>query len=620
MRLRILVLVCLLGITTQIFSQITLSTDTVEVFGRNSNPVTKPLPTSSTTTVLEKKTLEDSGESMVLKLLPEYIPGLFVTERGVTGFGLSNGSAGIVNIRGVGGGNKVLMLFDGQPQWAGIFGHALPDTYSMSDAEQVIVMQGPASLFYGSGAMGGAINIITHRPQHDGIYGKARAMYGSYNTQKYMASAGGKDGKFSAFASLNYDRTDGHRANSEFNTTNGSVKVGYDFSNHWQAFAGALVDHIDSHNPGMIQNPMIDGWVNALRATYSLSVENKYEKMSGAVQAFYNRGHHQINDGHGNDELPQLFLFNSNDYSSGGSVYESFRLLEGNSTTAGVDYKKWGGRVWNDTISNRHTAEIVNKSVNELGAYIFTQQTIRQKLTVNAGIRLEMNQLYGNEWIPQVGIAYDLNTNAGFKASVSKGFRSPNIRELYMYPPANPDLRPESMINYDISYSQRLLDNRLNFGLTAYYIDGKNMIETIMRDGRPENLNTGSFVNKGFELFIAYKALPSLQLTANYSFLNTDVPLLAAPKHKSFLSVEWKIGQFIFSPNFQYVGGLYTSIDPPLKKENYALLNARINYKVSKCISLFVNGENLTNTDYEINYGFPMPGIVVLGGIDLKFN
>ena len=621
MRLRILVLIGLLGITNQIFSQITLSTDTVKVFGRSNNPVEKPKPESATMTVLDNQTLKNSYESAILPLLSEYVPGLFVTERGVTGFGLSNGSAGMVNIRGVGGGNKVLMLFDGQPQWAGIFGHSLPDTYSIADAERVEVMRGPASLLYGSGAMGGAINIVTHRPQKDEVYGKARVMYGSYNTQKYMANAGDREGKFSVYASIGHDRTDGHRDNSEFNTTNGSLKIGYDFSDHWKTSAGALIDYIDSHNPGTVQQPILDGWVNALRTTYSLSVENKYEKMSGAVQAFYNWGHHEINDGHGADELPQLFLFNSKDYNRGGSAYETFRFFENNSLTAGLDFKQWGGRVWNDTISNRHTGDIVDKSVNEFAVYLLTQQTIAGKLSVNAGIRLEMNELYGNAWTPQFGAVYSLTKNTSFKASVSKGFRSPNILDLYMYPPANPDLRPENMMNYEISYLQRLLNNKLNWELTAFYINGKNMIETDMIDGRPKNVNSGSFINKGFELAVGYKMFPALKLTGNYSFLNTDIPLLAAPKHKAFLNVDWEIKQFVFSPNFQYVGDLYTSIDQNnLKKDNYALLNAKLTYRAAKQFSVFITGENLTNTGYEINYGFPMPGIVILGGFDLNFD
>ena len=65
--------------------------------------------------VIEREEIEASSESALLPVLSERVPGLFVTEKGITGFGVSEGAAGTVNIRGVGQGNKVLMLFDGQP-------------------------------------------------------------------------------------------------------------------------------------------------------------------------------------------------------------------------------------------------------------------------------------------------------------------------------------------------------------------------------------------------------------------------------------------------------------------------------------------------------------------------
>ncbi len=184
--------------------------------------------------VIEREEIEASSESALLPVLSEYVPGLFVTQKGITGFGVSEGAAGTVNIRGVGSGNKVLMLFDGQPQWAGVFGHALPDTYVASDVERVEVIRGPGSLLYGSNAMGGVVNIITRHHKQEGRRTQARVMYGSYNTQKYMVNNGFNVGKFSSFVSINHDRTDGHRPNSDFNITNGFANLGYTFNEHYK--------------------------------------------------------------------------------------------------------------------------------------------------------------------------------------------------------------------------------------------------------------------------------------------------------------------------------------------------------------------------------------------------
>ena len=115
-------------------NSVVVSANRIEV-NRSSVPLT--------ISIVDRERIESSSESALLPVLSEQVPGLFVTEKGITGFGVSTGAAGTINIRGVGGGNKVLVLFDGQPQWAGLFGHSLPDTYVTSDVEKVEVIRGP---------------------------------------------------------------------------------------------------------------------------------------------------------------------------------------------------------------------------------------------------------------------------------------------------------------------------------------------------------------------------------------------------------------------------------------------------------------------------------------------
>ena len=113
-----------------------------------------------------------------------------------------------MSVRGVGGVGKVLFLIDGQPQWAGIFGHSLPDTYVSGDIQDVEVVSGPASLLYGSGAMGGSVNLITRRATDNGLSGALRAMAGSYGTMNCSGRLGYKSGKLRALVSAGYDRSD----------------------------------------------------------------------------------------------------------------------------------------------------------------------------------------------------------------------------------------------------------------------------------------------------------------------------------------------------------------------------------------------------------------------------
>lgn len=575
--------------------------------------------------VIERSEIEASSESALLPVLSQRIPGLFVTQKGITGFGVSEGSAGMVNIRGVGQGNKVLMLFDGQPQWAGVFGHSLPDTYVASDVERVEVIRGPGSLLYGSNAMGGVVNIITRQNAHPGRRTQARIMYGSYNTQKYMLNNGYNTGKFSSFISVNHDRTDGHRPDSEFRITNGFAKLGYVLNDHLKVTGDVSLAKYKTHNPGKVDAPIIDNIMDILRGTTSFALENTYDKGSGAIRAFYNWGDHEVNDGYYPEATPRQFLFRSEDHNKGVLVYQSFRLLPGNSFTVGLDYKNWGGKAWNDSI-NGNQQQLVDKSVDEVAGYVIVQQDLFRKLSLNAGVRFEHNSIFGGEWIPQAGVTYRPVEGNTIKMSLSKGFRSPNIREMYMFPPQNPDLKPESMMNYEVSAGQLFLDGRLHAELTAFYIDGKDMIEAVPQEGRPPlNLNTGSFTNKGFEADIHYTISPKWIADVNYSYLHTSKPFLAAPKHKLFAGITYSPGRFTLSANMQSINGLYLDTkanEGKGLKEDYAVLNAKASYRfgdINRGLNLFLKGENLTATRYQINDGFPMPKAIFMGGVDVTF-
>ena len=595
--------------------EVIVSANKIQV-NRNNIPLT--------ISIIGREQIEASSESALLPVLSQHIPGLFVTQKGITGFGVSEGAAGTVNVRGVGGGNKVLMLFDGQPQWAGVFGHALPDTYVASDVERVEVIRGPGSLLYGSNAMGGVVNVITRRHKQEGRRTQVRVMYGSYNTQKYMINNGYNRNKFSSFVSLNHDRTEGHRVHSDFQMTNGFVNLGYALNEHFKWKGNVSIAKSKYQNPGKIDEPIWDNKMDILRGTASMALENHHQKFSGAIQLFYNWGNHQINDGYRTGEAPSNYLFRSNDHNIGVLLYESFRLFKGNLFTVGVDYKNWGGHAWND-YTDGTKSDLVNKTVNEIAGYGIMQQTLGDKITLNAGIRYEYNSVYGKEWVPQGGFTLHLLEGNVIRGLITKGFRSPNIREMYMWGAANSDLSPESMINYEVAIGQSFLSGDLFAELTAFLIDGKDMIYSVSVNGdnRPpfQNRNIGSFLNKGIEFETRYRIMSDLELNMNYSYLHMSNPIPGAPAHKLYGGVTYSSGRFTLNVHVQSIFDLYTDTSCT-KQEDFTTLNAKVAYRFGhpdKGLNLFVKGENLTATRYEINEGFPMPKAIFMGGIDITF-
>ena len=583
-----------------------------------SNPELLPLDVTG----ISAQRIEESSESSLMPILLNDVPGLFVSERGFAGYGVSGGSAGTVNIRGVGQSNKVLFMIDGQPQWAGVFGHSVADSYVANGIESVEVVKGPSSLLYGSNAMGGSINLITKQQNKDGITGRARALFGSFTTQKFALSTGLRKGKLSATISGQLDRSNGYREGSEFWLANEFAQIRYEASRHW-AFGTTLdMTQTDANNPGTLQSPLENMWTKLFRGTGSVYVKNSYDKADGGFQAYINWGRNKVDDGNAPGATPRNYLFNSTDYNMGMTLYQSLYLWRENTLSAGIDFQHWGGHVWNT--GKEDPAVITSEarhSVNEVAGYVMMQQGFFNNiLNVNAGVRLQHGSTYGNEWVPQAGFILRPGHSSQFKASFSKGFRSPNIRELYLYAVANPDLKPEYMLNYEVSYRQHFFDGNVMVGGALFFIDGSNMIQTAMVDGRMKNVNTGSFINKGFELEGAWKILRNLSLNANYSYLHTDAATLYAPKNKLCASVMYQPGKFSFTVEDTSIWSLLTGA-PDNVTESYTLVNVRAAYTtgLSVPVTFSVKVDNITNKHYQIIYGCPMPGTTIMGGVEIKF-
>lgn len=158
------------------------------------------------------------------------------------------------------------------------------------------------------------------------------------------------------------------------------------------------------------------------------------------------------------------------------------------------------------------------------------------------------------------------------------------------------------------------------FGGALYFIDGKNMIQTVRIDGRPRNENTGAFINKGFELEGAYRISPRVTLSANYSYLHTNAQTLYAPKNKLNAEVNYTPGDFSFTVDETSIWSMYNGA-PESGKESYTLLNFRGAYTLQAKVpvTFSVKVDNIINKHYQIIYGCPMPGTTIMGGVEFKF-
>ena len=606
-----------------------------EVVVTGSNQATSRNLLPYTVSVVNSRQLEASGKTQLLSALSGEVPSLFVSQRNIFGFGVSNGGSGGIKIRGVGGSptNAILMMVDGQPQFAGLYSHPVADFYETEYVDHVEVMRGPGSVLYGSNAMGGVINVITKRAQQDGVHTTLTSQYGSYNTWQNSLTNMVRKGKFSSMVSLGYDRTDGLQDNFDFKQSSLYAKVGYDFTPHWTLAADYSLMNFIGNDPiyARLRNAESTDIYhqNITRGEASLTLTNQYGgspsvggNTNGAVRVYYSYGNHFIDDPN---------HFHSLDDRFGILAYQNFQPWKMATATLGFDFNTYtgkipmsGGHAYGDGSRPAQMQTIDRKSITEYSPYITLQQAlIDGVLTLNGGLRMANSDKFGTHWLPQVGFAVRPGDGWNIKASLAKGYRNPSFRELYLYAVANPDLDPESMMNYELTIAKHF-SRYFSIDVTGYFSEGSNMIQTASV-ATPEggstslNMNTGSFRNKGIEVSAQSHPIDALSLRASYSYMHTSLDnLTAAPKNQYFLGIGWQaLRQLTVDAELRGVGGLYVA--DAVEHQNYALLGLRLTYKPCKFLDVFAHLDNITDAKYMINNGYEMPGFTVMGGAKLRF-
>lgn len=602
-----------------------------EVVVTGSNQATSRNLLPYMVSVINSSRLEASGKTQLLAAISGQVPSLFVSQRNILGFGVSNGGSGSIKIRGVGGSptNSVLMMVDGQPQFAGIYSHPVADFYGTDYVDHVEVLRGPGSVLYGSNAMGGVINVITRQPQQDGVHTTLTTQYGSYNTWLGSLTNMVRKGKFSSMVSLGYNSTDGLQNNFDFKQASLYAKVGYDFNRNWKLSADYSLMHFIGNDPiyAKLRNAESDDIYhqNVLRGEAALMLTNNYGQTSsstpatnGAVRVYYSYGNHYIDDPN---------HFHSLDDRFGILAYQNFTPWKQAAATVGFDFNTYtgkipmsGGHAYGDGSRPAQMQTIDRKSITEYSPYAMLQQSLfRGALTLNGGLRMANSDRFGTHWLPQIGFSLRAGYEWMLKGSVARGYRNPSFREMYLYAVANPDLDPERMMNYELSVGRRF-SRYFSIDVTAYFSEGSNMIQTSSvptADGGTanRNTNTGSFLNKGIEISTQSSPMEALMLRGSYSYMHTSFAnLTAAPKNQYYLGIAWQaLKRFTVDAEIKGVGGLYVA--EGVEHQNYTLLGLRFTYKPVKLLHLFAHFDNIANAKYMINNGYQMPGFNVMAGV-----
>ncbi|HNW58526.1 MAG TPA: TonB-dependent receptor [bacterium] len=543
-------------------------------------------------TVLEQASLAAAPSGTLLGAIQQRVPGLFVTERAVMGYGVSGG-AGAFSIRGVGGSpvTGILFLRDGRPDMMGLFGHPLPDTYDGLGVERVEVLRGPASFLYGTNAMGGIINLISRRRHEPGFETSAQAAWGAFATRAFSLAHGGMSGRWDYYLTAATSATDGHRDHSGYQGEHYTLHSGYHFRPGMRLELNANLANIDLSDPGPVSAPAVGEWYDLRRRGADLSFIQDNALGELQVKLHGNYGRHRVYDG-----------FRSDDFTWGMMVYQSSTPWRGITATLGVDWKRYGGSANNVTTG----MEFGSHAVREIAPYLHLQQLLFRYFIVSAGLRAETHSLYGSKVLPKVGLVCNPSEQVTLRFSAAAGFRSPTIRELYLFPAPTPGLEPESMWNYEMALAWRAA-GKLRFEGVLFRSEGENLIRVQGRWPALQLRNSGRFTHSGYEISASW-LIAGGEISAAWSKLDPDDQTMYSPGKKLSFGIDMPYRRLHLTVAAQHILGLHGADYYAEPLANYTLVDAGLQLRLTRHAGVRLLLKNAFDSHYATMTGYPMPG------------
>jgi vitamin B12 transporter len=192
---------------------------------------------------------------------------------------------------------------------------------------------------------------------------------------------------------------------------------------------------------------------------------------------------------------------------------------------------------------------------------------------------------------------------------------------------ANPNLKPEESLGWDIGFEQPFMNDRFRVGVTYFHNDIKNLIQGTFD---PVTFissvdNIGQATTSGVEVFARWAVTDRFGLRADYTYTeavneDTGEQLLRRPKHKGSLTATWLATDALSLSGTIIQVGPYLDRDrffsqPPFMTDGFTLVNLAAEYKINDNVAIFGRADNLLDVHYQDPTGFERPGLGVFAGL-----
>jgi iron complex outermembrane receptor protein len=188
-----------------------------------------------------------------------------------------------------------------------------------------------------------------------------------------------------------------------------------------------------------------------------------------------------------------------------------------------------------------------------------------------------------------------------------------------MWGTQNPNLDPETILNYETGISKTFFKNLLKTEITIFSVSGDNLISMIPVNGILKFMNSGEISNQGIEVAIDAAPGEKFSVNATYSYIHMKNPVYATPEHHVYLSASYRLKKLQLNGNIQQIVNLDNDATPTFNPVDYITVQAKAAYHFTNYLHLFVSADNLFNQKYEVNRFYTMPGATLFTGINFRF-
>lgn len=574
-------------------------------------------PSQSNTTVITAENMEAHQDTTVQQALQR-----------VTGVTVNEMVPGISSYVKLNGDDRVLILVDGQSlanaQGSG-YGRGSVDLASLPGIgaiDHIEVTKGSGSVRYGSGAVGGVINIVTKKG--DRRESSLDAYTGSWGMHGYTLTDSGRAGATSWLVSGSLEQREyyafPHGANTDHSRgdiakKSLSLRLDQDLTDQTSLTVKAY--HQDYHGHGSTYKADPAGWyltankpIDRLVNDYSVTYHFKKQTAQPGFLRYFN-------------DYQRTYW--SNHYftrTQGLEWQDNWQFGSHQHVTAGAE--------WTEDMGTNYEAHYIDKKRHNQAFYAEDALTFG-KFTVTPGLRWDRNSTFGSHQTPRLAMNYKANDAFNVYASWGRVFSPPRLNDQFYMTTSrgqitsqgNENLQPEEGYTETLGFQYQAGPKTVLEG-SVFHSNLQHVIRwnRAVMPHEAENLDEED--KRGFELTWKQKVNDKWDYEGGYSYIRTKVDKGAG------LTFDTTYNQ----PNGYHAGIHYHSgkwqagadmtagtgrNDTYYRNNSYVVWNVSASYSPDAATTMYVKVNNLNDEAYDLYHNYPAAGRNWQVGVKKKF-